>query len=63
MVNMISQFDFKAVGFCTCLLKILQFLSPATGILVFLTLFGYDNPRIRAQILHLPMRKEISVIF
>ena len=40
LVNMISQFDCKVAGFCMCLLKILQFLSSATGFLVFLTLFG-----------------------
>ena len=62
VVNIISRFDFKVVGFCTCLLKILQFLSSATGCLVFLTLFGEENLRIRAQILRLPMREEINVI-
>ena len=40
VVNMISQLDFKVVGFCTCLLKIWQIWSSATGFLVFLTLFG-----------------------
>ena len=63
MVNMVSEFGFKVVGFCTCLLKILQFLSSATRLLVFLTLFGYENPRIRAQIVHLIMCEELSVIF
>ena len=63
MVNMVSGFGFKLVGFCTCLLKILQFLSSATGLLVFLTLFGYENPKIRAQVVHLSMREKVSVIF
>ena len=36
----ISQFDFKVVGFCICLLKIWQVLSSATMFLVFLTFFG-----------------------
>ena len=43
-----------------CLLKILQFLSSATGFLVFLTVFGCENPRIRTQIVHLPMREEFK---
>ena len=45
------------------MLRIWPILSCATGFLVFLTVFGYKNPRIRAQIIHLPMREEISVIF
>ena len=60
---MISPFDLKVVSFCTCLLKIWQFLSSATGFLVFLTFFGKENLKIRAQILHLSIREEISVIF
>ena len=39
MVNMISQFHFKIIGFPRCLLKILQFLSSANGLLVFFHLF------------------------
>ena len=45
------------------MLKIWPILSSATGLLVILTVFGYKNPRIRAQIVHLPMREEIGVIF
>ena len=63
MVNQVSWFEFKVVGSCTCLLRILQFLSSATGFLVLLTLFRHKNPRIRAQIIHVPLREEISVIF
>ena len=63
MVNQVSLFEFKVVGSCTCLLRIWQFLSAATEILVLLTLFRHENSRIRAQIIHLPMREEISVIF
>ena len=39
---------------------ILQFLSSATGFLVFLTVFGCENTRIRTQIVHLPMREEFK---
>ena len=63
MVNMVSGFEFKVVGSCACLRKIWPILSSATGFLIFLTLFRYENPRIKAQIIHLPMREEISVIF
>ena len=45
------------------MLRIRPILSSATGVLVFLTLFGYKNLRIRAQIIDRPMREEISVIF
>ena len=48
------------MGSCRCLPKILQFLSSATGFLVFLTVFGCENPRIRTQIVHLPMREEFK---
>ena len=60
MVNEVSRFEFKVIGSCKCLLKILQFLSAATGFLVFLTVFGCENPKIRTQIVHLPMREEFK---
>ena len=37
-----------------------KFLSSATGFLVFLTVFGCENPRIRTQIVHLSMREEFK---
>ena len=45
------------------MLRIWPILSSATGLLVFLTVFGYKNPRIRALIIHVPVHEEISVIF
>ena len=60
MVNQVSSFELKVIGSCTCLLKILQFLSSETGFLVFLTVFGSENPRIRTQIVHLPVREEFK---
>ena len=45
------------------MLRIWPILSSATRLLVILTVFGYKNPRIRAQIIDLSMREEISVIF
>ena len=48
------------IGFCTCLLKTLQFLWSATGFLVFFTVLECENPRIRTQIVHLPMREEFK---
>ena len=45
MVSMISQFDFEVVSFYTCLLKIWQFLSSATGFLVILTLSRYKKSK------------------
>ena len=38
MVNMISQFDFNVVGFCTSLLKILKPMQLAS-VLILMSLF------------------------
>ena len=62
MVKMKSQFDCSVFN-SWHVLRIWPILSSATGLLVILTLFEYKNPRIKAQIMHLPMREEISVIF